>query len=272
MSITYYPDGSSLTSTALTETQIQTAFQVVTAQMLGILTSPWSFKITNAAIGAFVVPVNSLVNLYQGEVVVALGVPTGTQISGIDLVDQTITLTNSITANGSNIAASVTDPQAFYKVRIGWQTEGQPGPSIGTDIVTLRCSPIDTEYGRMRDLVSTNSDSQITYTDVFTRAWRVSWTLYGPDALDDARAIRSALDTIQFVTDYLSGFNLYVNPSIKEPQRVPENFQGRWWERVDLEAEFNEQITETFTVGIVESVEVQVFTKEGKISDFTVSS
>lgn len=269
MSTITYPDGSQLTSTALTDAQIQTTFQVITAQMLGILTSPMNLHVT-LVIGQFVLTVDSTVNLYQGLVISATGLKAGTVISGVDTVNNTITVTNTPTVNGV-VAASVTDPNAYYKVRIGWQIEGQPGPPISEDTVTITCYPIDTDYGRMRDVIGTVSGNTIINTDVYTRAWRTHWTFYGPNALDNARAVRSALITIQFVTDYLSNVNLYVNPSIEEPKRVPENFQGRWWERLDLDVEFNEQVTETFTVGTVGSVEVKVYTKDGQISDFTVT-
>lgn len=268
MNITY-PDGSQLTSTALTDDQIQLAFQIITCQMLGILTDPWGFTIT-LAIGQFVLSVNSVSNLYIGQIIVAAGVPVGTTVTGVDPVAVKVYLSNAATANGV-VNATVTDPQAPYKVRIGWQIEGQPGPPIGEDTVTVRCVPWDTDYGRMRDVTGTVLDTTITQTDVFTRGWKTIWTFYGPGSLDKARAVRSGLITIDFVANYLAGINLYVIPSIKEPERVPDNFQARWWERVDMEVKFYEQITETFTVGTVGSVEVKVYTKDGEIADFTVT-
>jgi hypothetical protein len=116
---------------------------------------------------------------------------------------------------------------------------------------------------------STNGDT-ITNTDVFTRRWRVYWTFYGPNSLDNARAVRSALITIQQFADLFAVSNLYVDPSIEEPHRVPENFQGEWWERVDLVAEFNEQVTETFTTGTIGSVEILGYTKDGQFITVTL--
>lgn len=201
MSTVTFPDGSQFASTALTRAQIQTLFQVVTIQILGL----------------------------------------------------------------------VNDPTAPQKVRVGWQLQGQPGQPIDTDTTVVRCETIDTEYSRMRDVVGTASADLITNTDIYTRAWKTTWTFYGPNSLDQARLVRSALTKIQFVTDYLANSNVYGNPSIREPISIPENFQGQWWERADLEAEFNEQVTETSTVGFVKSVEVEVFTKDGQIADFVVT-
>jgi hypothetical protein len=267
-----YPDGSQLVSTALNDAQIQQAFQIITAQMLGIITTP--FPVTIALVtGQSTFVVDSIVNLYPGELITVTGLPVGTTILSVDTLNSKITVNNTATNSGP-IIASVSDPNFPFKVRIGWQVEGQPGPPLDQDTVTIRCSPLDTDYGRMRDIVySDNIDNDTqTATDVFTRAWRTNWTFYGPNSVDNARAVRSALITIQFTADYLATFNLYINPSIKEPQRVPENFQGRWWERVDLEVEMNEQVTETFTVGIVKSVEIKGYTKDGQFTDFTVTN
>ena len=241
MSVITYPDGSQLTSTALTDAQIQTIFQVITAQMLGLLTVPWSFSVTLVS-GQPVLSVNSTLNLYAGLIVTATGIPAGTVINGVNTVNSTISLNAAATASGVQSATAM-DPDVYYAVRIGWQIEGQPGPPIDVDTVTVRCTPIDTEYSRMRDVVgSASGTNTYTYTDIYTRAWKVFWTFYGPDGLDKARAVVAGLVTVPFVEASLAGNNLYVNPSIKQPQRVPDNFQARWWERNDLEVEFNEQV------------------------------
>lgn len=199
-----FPDGSQMTSTALTNSGIETVFQYITAQALGL----WN------------------------------------------------------------------DPNPWSRVRIAWQSEGQPGPSFDVDTVFLRCSPEDTEYARMHDVTNSMAPDGITLvqTDIYTRSWKTHWTFYGPNSDDLARAMRSILVTIQFVADYLASFNLYVNPDIPLSTRNPELFQARWWEREDLDVVFNEQVTETFTIGTVKSVEVITYTKDGQQDDFTVTT
>jgi hypothetical protein len=214
----------------------------------------------------------SMANLAVGQMVNSSFVPSGPPATVIQAIGvSTITLSNAATSTGTDNLATIANPIVPNQVRIAWQIEGQPGPPITTDTVTVRCVPYDADYGRMRDVVGTAGETSITNTDVFTRGWKVSWTFYGPDGLDNARAIRSALITIPFVYYYLSGYNLYVIPSIKEPSRGPQEFQGRWWERIDLEANFYEQITETFEVGLVESVPVSIYTKDGEFESFTVT-
>lgn len=268
MSVITYLDGSQLTSTALTDDQIQLAFQVVTAQMLGLV----MFQVSIALVkNSNVATPSSMLYLAIGQMVTSPSLPLGPPAATITAVGaSTITLSLNATADSTEIA-TVSNPLVTSQVRIAYQIQGQPGPPIDTSTVTIYCLPIDAEYSRMRDLTPTANDTSITQTDVFTRRWKTHWTFYGPNALDDARAVRSALDTIQFVADYLAGFNLYVDPSIKEPQRGPQEFQGRYWERIDLEAEFNEQVNETFTVGLVQSVKVLTYTKDDLQSDNTVT-
>lgn len=287
-----YPDGTQLTAIALTEDTLEAMLQVVTAQALGIIVTPLtdaqmtalpppfvaaygaSLKVPltvemTTVVTQFAVTVASLLNLYQGELVDCAGVPPGAVIKG-SLSATQVLLSLAATAAGTAVA-TVTDPAAFYKVRIGWQQQGQPGWNISQDVVILRAEMLDTDYGRMRDAVSVTNGAVNTTTDVNTRAWRVYWTFYGPNSTDRARALRTALTDIQFVADELAAGNLYVNPSIAHPRRSPELYQGQWWTRVDLMAEFNEQVTETYTVGTVNSVEVSVYTEAGLVEDFTVT-
>jgi hypothetical protein len=268
VSVTTYPDGTKLTSSALTDNEIQTIFQLVTAQMLGILTGTVSPSITLVS-GSLNGIVDSSSLLYPGQFISATGLPANTQITGI--TGNTVALSQAATSSQTGIQATVTDPSWSSKVRIKWQIQGQPGPPISSDTTEVGCVTEDTEYSRMHDVTVSGSENTLITTDIYTRAWKVSWTFYGPNCVDRARQVRTALVTAQFVTDYLASSNLYVNPDIKVSPRVPENFQAEWWDRADLEAYFNEQVNETSTVGTVGSVEVEVYTKDGKVADFTVT-
>jgi hypothetical protein len=263
-----YPDGVIFTTTALTDTQVDTALQILSAQSVGLLTSPLTLLFT-FTLNSNVATVPSVSLLYDNQLVVAPDLPIGTTIVSISGLN--VTLSNAATASGSQ-NATVTDPLVWNTVRIGWQLSGQPGPDVLTDTITVRSTPIDTEFSRLRNSIGLPPESTvITQQDVYTRTWSVHWELYGSDAILNAKLIQSALIKASFADALLSALNLYVNPNIKEPIRNPELFQGQWWERVDFDAEFNEEITETLTVNTVASVEVEIFTKDGQIADFTVT-
>jgi hypothetical protein len=263
-----YPDGSQLVSSALTDTQVESFFQIATQSALGILVTPLivSFSFSNGSNSA---GCNTLF-LYPGLLVVSSSVPAGTTIVSIGTGE--VTLSNKATTSGTQ-NGTVTDPNLSSKVRIGWQQEGQPFNSIDQDTTYLRCDTMDTEYSRLHDQVGLiPSGTVITIQDVFTRRWRTAWTFYGPNALDNARALKSGLTGVDYVISSLASNSLFVDPSIEEIRRVPELFQGQWWERVDLTVEFNEEITESLIVGSVASVEVKVYTSSGEIADFTVTT
>lgn len=262
-----YPDGSSLTTAGLSQNDIQTALQIATLWMIGIIPSlVVQMTLTSGQVAATVI---SSIPLYAGLAVSGTGITAGTTISSVS--GSNVTLSSQATVSGQqNI--TVADPQAGSLVRIGWPQTGQPFNSISQDIAYLRCETIDTDYSRLRDSNWSNPVDVVVNTDTFTRAWKTCWTFYGPNALNNAKLVKSALTTVPFIDGLLASNSLYVNPSIPEPDRFREEFQGQWWERVDMEAEFNEQITEQVTLGVVESVEVKIYDKEGEQNDFTVTT
>lgn len=258
-----YLDGTQFTSSALSKDELQIAMQIATAQMLGIIL----FSVDMALAGTNVATPVSMANLAVGQILTGSGIPAKTTITAVGAT--TITLSNAATSTGT-FSIVVAEPDAFSLVRIGWQTQGQPAWGITDDVVILRGTTIDNDYSRMRDIVNTDGSTTVTQTDTYTRRWRVSWTFYGPNSLNRAGAVRSALAKIKWIDDLLAQSNLYVDPSIPETPRVPERYQGQWWERVDLVAMFNEQVTETTVVNADASVEIIGYTKDGQFTDFTV--
>jgi hypothetical protein len=146
---------------------------------------------------------------------------------------------------------------AYSSVRVAWQSTGQPAWKIDEDVCILRCVEEDSDYNRMRDREYTSGNPS-TSVDLYTRVWRVFWVLYGPNSYDHARMIRSALYS-DAVHQTLAGSQLYPVMDISAPLRVPELFEGQWWERVDFSALFNEFVTEeAVDVGTGTSIEVIV--------------
>jgi hypothetical protein len=272
MSVITYPDGSTLTSTALTKNQIETLLQVLTCQLLGIVAMPWTVSFVVTA-GEAVGTTASLTNLYAGQVISCPGLPPGTRLNSVEPINRQLYFSNPATATG-NQYGTVVDPLAFSKVRIGWQQQGQAGWGVNDDIAFVRCTPVDADYSRGRDgdTIDTPEGTKILQSDNYTRQWRTAWCFYGPNSIDSARAVRAALGRASFADTALAAMGLYVNPSIAEITRVPEMFQGQWWERVDLAAIFNEDIRETVEVNAVASVEVFGFIRQGQFTDVTVTA
>lgn len=153
---------------------------------------------------------------------------------------------------------------AYDKVRVGWQPQGQPVGTKDTDLAFVRCVEDDEEINRTRDVVYLQKDPQTVSEDTtFIRVWRVIWTLYGPNSFDNTRKIRSGLYTQQsnelFAVENVS---LYAVMDIPAPRRVPEFVSGQWWERVDFECQFNELANEVYDVSAVASSNINVYTEK----------
>jgi hypothetical protein len=263
-----YPDGSNLSSPSLTRNQIETIFQKITGQMLGLYITSLNITVTLVLNSTTATVTSVIVPLYAGISLSGTGIPAGTTITNVS--GSTITLSNAATVAGSEVLAAI-DNNAPAIVKIGWMTQGQPGPDNSIDSVFVRCQPLDTPYSRMRDNLETTEDIASVSTDIFTRTWTTTWDFYGPDSLNNAKLIKSGITMVPYVERYLSQSNLYVNPSIKEPESLPENFQGQWWERAILDAEFNEQITEVITAGTVQTVPISIVEENGLSTSFTVT-
>lgn len=174
--------------------------------------------------------------------------------------------------------SSPTDP-VYSAVRIGWQQLGQPAQFINQDVAYLRCVTVDApEVNRQRDSqilpnpADTNDPPQsVIQLFTYMRVWQTFWEFYGPNDFDRARKVHSAFFT-QVVHDTFAtlGLSLYWVPDSACPQRVPYYSDGQWWERVDFEARFNELVSEVIVIPLAASVEIQEYTKYGKLSDFTV--
>jgi len=162
-------------------------------------------------------------------------------------------------------ALGLTAPAAYAAVRIDWPTEGQPAWGIGEDVVCIGALLVDDPTDKQRDLVmGTDGGGNPLETITEQAVWRISWTFYGPHATAHARKVRGALFW-QATHDLLADNALYVVTNVPQAIRAPEYFQGQWWERCDLSAEFNEGVTDTYAPTIAESVEVIVETQDDTV-------
>lgn len=162
------------------------------------------------------------------------------------------------------------DQDAYSKVRISWQTEGQPAQGITDDILYLRCVETGSDYERMRNLLAAQNDSvSVSFNFSYTRTWTVFCVFYGPNSFDHARLVRSGI-FIDYFWNLFAAKSLYACPATSNPVRVPELFEGQWWERTDFQIRFNEQVNETIIVPTAASAEILTYTEDGEFSDVTI--
>lgn len=144
-------------------------------------------------------------------------------------------------------------------VRLEWATEGQPFQEVNEDVCYIRATLKDDPYDKIRDRTNTpGDDPHLDEQWNYTRVWLIGWIFYGPNAVDLARAVRSALYQ-DFFTDALGQSQLFPMSEIAEPLRVPEKIGPLWFERADLQCEMYEFVTEKITRQTVASAEVLVY-------------
>lgn len=164
------------------------------------------------------------------------------------MADQVLTLQElkdffvAITCKMLNIDPTTT--QGKGKVRITWPADGQPSWKITEDIVFLRVTPVDDKLARTLNIVDNPNQANNLYSDRkigYTRVHKIDWTLYGPNSYDNADLIRYLI----FDNDYMQFFkekNLFLITDVSMPMRLPELYNGQWWERTDFSATFNESV------------------------------
>lgn len=266
MNSTTFPQGQVLNSTALTPFNMDGVFQLLTTQMLGIA--------ANVQISAYLERGSNIIstplvvlNIFAGFFVVGIGIPPNTTITGMSGsgTNILIELSNAATITGQQ-NVGIFDPISNTRVRVSWQTEGAPAYTIDDDVIYIRCIEEATEYNRVRnEMWTTTSDAGIKIR-TYSRMWNVSFRARGPNSFDSIRVIKSML-LEDFPHDTLAALNLYLIPESSTPLRVPELFEGRWWEQVDFNADFLEQVTETLGMTTVSSAEVIGFDSTGQIFD-----
>ncbi|WP_062306578.1 phage neck terminator protein [Alicyclobacillus sendaiensis] len=156
-------------------------------------------------------------------------------------------------------ALGTTDPSA---VRIGWPTDGSPGWQVADDVCFLMVQYTDNSYTRQ---IQTEYDpldaANAQVSQVYTVGIRATWTFYGPNAWSNADLVRASLYR-DATTQMLAANNLSLIPDVPMPVRVPELFNGQWWNRVTFFADFYELVIRQTSVPYIAEVDVTVASED----------
>lgn len=170
------------------------------------------------------------------------------------------------------------------KVRIEYPTEGAPFGDVSDDVCYIRCMIKDDPYDKIRDkyywpqtgkgygqgpygqMPYGEGDPNTTIAEQwnYTRVWAIRWCFYGPNSTDNARVVRSGLYQDYF-TNSLSKVQLFPMSDFPAPVRAPEEIDAQWFERVDLEVEMYEFVTEVLSRQTILISEVIVETAQAAV-------
>jgi hypothetical protein len=135
-----------------------------------------------------------------------------------------------------------TAPENQNKVRIAWPAAGAPAFKITQDVTFLMVNNIPDNISAQRDVLYEGIDSDNTNQVAnFTRVHEVRWIVYGPNSYDLAERIKNSLYLVEY-REQCNVKGLYLILDVITPNRVPENFNGQWWDRSDFSAKFNEDV------------------------------
>jgi hypothetical protein len=162
------------------------------------------------------------------------------------------------------------DPLCYARVRGEYQEEGQPAWLISEEVVFVTAFLENDPYAGIRDRgIEANDDESYNQTTIYTRVWKVEVVVYGPDAEDRARQIKSCM-YLDFVYDAFAASSLYPQTDFPEPQRRPERWANQWWKRWDFEFRMNEQVEESIVQPSMASVELIIVDDTGVVLDETI--
>ncbi len=162
------------------------------------------------------------------------------------------------------LTASITSLDEDSGVRISWPVSGAPGWKITDDVSFIRVTPVGDPYTQQRETTYENEgqETSLSAKTIYTRVYQVQWIFYGPESVSNAQLIRDGLYKKEN-RELLKESNLYMILDVPQPQRIPELFNGQWWERADFSARFNEKVTLKSTVQTLESVNIIAVTDSG---------
>lgn len=150
-----------------------------------------------------------------------------------------------------SLGIDLVHPDGSGMVRIAWPPDGAPAWQITDDIMFVKVSTVNDSYSKQRDVTyDPNTSSDVKATTCYTRVIRASITAYGPNSFDHLESVRSGFFSN---AEELSKHNLYLVLDVTSPTRMPELFNGQWWDRSDLSLYLYEKVTKQAVVPAIGS-------------------
>lgn len=163
-----------------------------------------------------------------------------------------------------NLTVSIMNNSPDFDVRHSWPTNGAPAFEVNDNLVFLSFYDVPSTVTQQRENTYTQEGSPEAgnMETTYTRTLSVTWKFYGPDSWDNARVLKDGL-FYQEHHDTLAVQNLFLVPDFNPPQRVPELWEGLWYERCDLTIYFNEGVSINRVLPAIETVGIVVMNYEG---------
>lgn len=149
------------------------------------------------------------------------------------------------------------------RVRIDWPTGGAPAWKISEDIVFLQVTTAGDPYIQQRNVSYQQNADELNRKVSYTRVHSVQWIVYGPNSTENAESIRNGI----YLPDSkvsLGAKKLYLVTDVDPVTRLPELFNGQWWQRADVSARFNELVTRSAAVPSILGTQIVIKSDTGQ--------
>lgn len=142
-------------------------------------------------------------------------------------------------------------------VRLTYPAQGQPDWGVNDDVVFILFGDADDDSTQTVDETWENSGDDLVRHHKGNRVLQMSFVAYGPNGYDNLVTLRHKLmDNPKLLKD--KGIN--VVPSGNSVTYAPEIFQEMWWQRADLQMQFNAAVEFDEDVRAINTVDVHINT------------
>ena len=155
---------------------------------------------------------------------------------------------------------------ASREIRFAWPTKGAPPWTVAENIAFIQILPEQDAYSQQKHVTNIHSTADTYFRQLETTGvWKINWIFYGPNSYPNAMSVSLQMfdPDVQLLLRQNSLFPL---PNFDMPVRIPELFEGQWWERVDLTIKMNAQIRVTSTKPYFKTVHIDVEDEKGVTS------
>jgi hypothetical protein len=152
------------------------------------------------------------------------------------------------------------------QVRWSWPTQGAPAFGINDDIVFLKIYDMEGALTKQKEEIYTLGYNMAVN---YTRVLKLNCIFYGPNSWENVTDVSNKIYWQEYHDD-LAQEKIYLIPGFSPLNRVPELWQGQWYERADLNLTFNEQIKLNREVPAIETVRVIVNDRTGVRADIDI--
>ncbi len=156
------------------------------------------------------------------------------------------------------------------QVRWSWPVQGAPAFRINDDVVFLKLYDTPGTMTTLREDKYSQEDGVPNMSTGYTRTLRLDCIFYGPNSWENAVTIRNKMFW-QEHHDTLAASNLYMIPRFDPPRRIPELWQGQWYDRSDLSVSFNELVVLNRELPYIEKVPVGVYNRNGLVTQIDIT-